>query len=551
MSWIRRLAATVLLLGALAGPAAAKDELVIGITQFPSTFHPLIDAMLAKSYVLAMVRRPFVAYDKDWRLVCMLCTELPTLENGKAKLEDLPGGKQGMALTYTIQPGATWGDGVPVTADDVVFAWQVGRDPKTGVPDAEPYLHTTKIDVLDPKTVTLHVDKIRFDYNAYFSPDVLPAHLDRKAFAEPENYSRRTAYDTDTTNPGLYFGPYRIVQVVPGSHLVLEPNPTWYGAKPYFKRITVRVIENTAALEANLLSGGVDYVAGELGLSLDQALAFEKRHGDRFDVQYKAGLGYEHIDLNLDNPILKDKRVRQALLYALDRETLSQQLFAGKQPVARSFASPLDTIAASDLPAYAYDPARAANLLDAAGWSQMKEGLRVNAAGEPLRLEIMSTAGARTRETVELVLQSQWRKVGIDVRIRNEPARVFSGQTLRQRRFSALAMYAWITAPEDLPRSILFSGSVPGPDNNYTGQNFTGFKNAEVDSLLDRIEVELDPARRLALWHRLQAVYMEELPVLPLYFRADPFVMPKWLVGVEPTGHSGGTTLAVETWRSR
>ena len=107
----------------------------------------------------------------------------------------------------------------------------------------------------------------------------MPAHLDRAAFAEPAEYKNRTLYETDTTNPGLYVGPYRITRVEPGAMVVLEANPTWWGKTPQFKRIIVRVVENTAALDANLLSGEVDYIAGEDGLSLDQALAFETRHG--------------------------------------------------------------------------------------------------------------------------------------------------------------------------------------------------------------------------------------------------------------------------------
>ncbi len=85
-------------------------ELRIGMTQFPSTLNPLIDSMLAKSYVLAMTRRPITAFDQDWELVCMLCTELPTIENGLAVPETLADGKQGIAVTYTIHPEATWGD---------------------------------------------------------------------------------------------------------------------------------------------------------------------------------------------------------------------------------------------------------------------------------------------------------------------------------------------------------------------------------------------------------------------------------------------------------
>ncbi len=196
----------------------------------------------------------------------------------------------------------------------------------------------------------------------------------------------------------------------------------------------MRTIENTAALEANILSGAIDYIAGELGISLDQALAFEKRHRDRFNIVYKPGLIYEHIDFNLDNPILQDKRVRHALIYALDREALSKQLFEGKQPVVNSFVSPLDWMVATDIPTYKFDAKKAASLLDEAGWKEMRGGVRHNAAGQPLSLELMTTAGNRTRETVQQVLQSQWRKLGIDIRLRNEPARVFFGETMRKRR---------------------------------------------------------------------------------------------------------------------
>jgi peptide/nickel transport system substrate-binding protein len=152
---------------------------------------------------------------------------------------------------------------------------------------------------------------------------------------------------------------------------------------------------------------------------------------------------------------------------------------------------------------------------------------------------------------VQQVLQSQWRKVGIDVRIRNEPPRVLFGQTMRQRQFPGMVMYAWISAPEHLPRLVLHSQEIPRPENNYAGQNHPGFRNAEADDVIDRIEVELDRPRRRELWRRLQEIYVEELPVLPLYFRADSYIIPKWLTGIEPTGHMIPTTMWVEHWRPR
>ncbi len=107
--------ATALPGAALAESERGKDELAIGLTQYPPTLNPGIDATSAKVYVLAMTRRPFTVYDATWNLVCMLCTTLPTIANGLAVPFDRPNGKRGIRLTYTIQPEARWGDGTPVT----------------------------------------------------------------------------------------------------------------------------------------------------------------------------------------------------------------------------------------------------------------------------------------------------------------------------------------------------------------------------------------------------------------------------------------------------
>ena len=554
-TWRRRAAVAgclFILAVSFASPAkAAKDDLVIGITQFPSTFHPNIDAMLAKTYILGLTRRPLTVYDKDWQLRCMLCVKLPTIENGLAVPERTPDGKRGIAVTYTIRDDANWGDGKPVSTDDVVFTWKVGRHKKSGVGNMEFYRSLYRIDVKGAKTFTMHLDKLTFDYNAINGFDLIPAHLDENNFTDPVAYKNRTAFDSDTTNKGLYYGPYLIDKLVIGSHVMLVPNPTWWGKKPHFKRIVVRVIPNTAALEANLLSGNIDMISGELGLTVDQAIAFEKRQGDKFNIIYKPGLIYEHIDLNLDNPILQDIRVRRALIYAIDRDAISEKLFAGQQPVAHSSVNPLDWVHADDIPKYPYDPKKAAKLLNEAGWTIGRGGIRHDKKGKRLGLEIMTTAGSRSRELVEQVLQSQWKAAGIDVRIRNEPARVFFGQTVTERKFSSLAMYAWISAPEGVPRTTLHSAHIPNKDNNFAGQNYTGFRNAEMDELLETIEVELDRSKRKKLWRRLQEIYATELPVIPLYFRAEPYILPKWLKGLEPTGHQDPSTLWVENWRAK
>jgi peptide/nickel transport system substrate-binding protein len=242
--------------------------------------------------------------------------------------------------------------------------------------------------------------------------------------------------------------------------------------------------------------------------------------------------------------------VRRALLHALDREAIDARLFAGRQPPASGPVNPLDWVYDPDVPKYPYDPEKAKALLDEAGW-RLQGGVRRNAAGEPLTLEIMTTAGNRSRELVQQVLMSQWKVVGVDVRARNQPARVFFGETVTKRQFPHMAMFAWVSAPESVPRTTLHSSMIPTDANNWQGQNYTGFRDDRVDALIDRIEVELDRDRRKAMWSELQRLYAEHLPALPLYFRADPYVVPTWLKGLRPTGHQDLSTLWVEDWRAQ
>jgi peptide/nickel transport system substrate-binding protein len=544
---VRRFLLVLAALTAFASPALAKDELVLAMNQAPGTMNPLISSTLARSLVANMTARPLTAYDPGWKLICMVCTELPTIENDHARVVDLANGKKGLEIDFALKP-MVWGDGVPVTAKDYAFTVEVGKHPLSGVASAEFYNRLLKFEVKDDLHFTATIDRVTFDYNDWaFVP--LPAHIEKPIFdANPAEYRNKTAYDTDPTNKGLYFGPYRITELVPGNRIALEANPTWIGEKPHFKRIVFKIIESTAALEANLLSGNVDYVLGELGLTLDQALAFEKRHKDRFNVVYKPALIYEHIDVKLENPLLADRRVRQAILMSIDRKAISEKLFEGKQPVADSGISPLDPMYDPNGRKYPYDPAAAKKLLDEAGFREIRSGVRQSAKGERFSIELGTTAGNRIREQVAQVIQSQLRSVGIELRIKAEPPRLFS-ESLNRRTFTGLAMYAWVSSPGGVPHSTLYSTEIPTEKNGWSGQNYPGYRSADMDHALDAAERELDTAKRRALFADIQRIHADDLPVLPMFFRVDPFVIPKQLKGVVPTGTLNSTTLWVEQWR--
>ncbi|WP_424138618.1 peptide ABC transporter substrate-binding protein [Roseomonas chloroacetimidivorans] len=530
----------------------SRDTLTIGMSQATGTFHPNIENMMAKAYILGFARRPLTGYGPDWRPACLGCDTFPTLENGQVALENTPDGKPGMRVTWRLREDLRWGDGRPVTAEDLRFAWEAGRAFETGFGGAEFYRSAYEFQSPDPRTVTLRFDKVNFDAGSAGTFEPLPAHIERPIWeADRRNYRSRTAYDTDTTNPGLWNGPYRITAVQPGAGVTLERNETWAGPAPAFRRINIRVVENSAALEAQLLAGQVDMITGELGLSIEQATALERRSRGRFKFNYHPGLVWEHLDLRVDSGILSDLRIRQALILAIDRQKIVQSLFDGRQAVAATAIHPDDPMIDKSIAPWPYDPTRAAALLEEAGWKPGPDGIRRNVDGARLTVDLQTTAGNRPRETVLQVIQGMWRAAGIEGRIANQPPRVLFGETLSQRRFQGAVLFAWVSSPENVPRSTLHSQEIPTAERNWSGQNYPGYSNPEMDALLDALPQELDAEKRRPIWARLQAMTYRDLPAIPLWHRAEPHIWPQWLEGVRPTGNQSPSSLWVTDWRVR
>jgi len=531
--------------------AAAHDTLTIGIAQFPSSLHPDIDAEVVKKYADGFVIRQITAFDKDWKNSCLLCTELPTIENGLAKIEDLPDGKKGMAVTIKLKPDLKWSDGVPVTAKDIAFTWKVGKDPNSGFSNVNPWTRATKVDVVDDHTAVLHLGSVMVSYNQW--DEILPEHVEGPIYDKATgggDYLKATSYNRAPTTTGLYDGPYMITQYDSGAQIVMEPNPSWTGAKPGFKRIILKHIENTAALQANLLSGDVDMVAGEgIGLTIDQVLDLRKQHPDEFTYIFKPSLTYEHIDIQKDNPIFKDVKTRQALVYALDRKSLTDKLFQGLQPVAATWVNPLSPNYSKDTAEYPYNLAKAKSLLAEAGWKPGADGILRDAAGNRLSFELQTTAGNRLRELVEQVLQSQWKAAGIEATIKNEPPRTIFGETLKKRVYTGMVMYGWSSAVTESPLRTLGTEQIPTEKNNYGGANYIAFSNPDMDAAIARMDGELDPAKQKADWAIAQKIYAEQLPVVPLFFRSEPHIVPKWLKGYAPTGHGDFSCMWAENWQ--
>jgi len=131
--------------------------------------------MSSSFYVLGFADRPITAFDANWRLVCLLCTDIPTVANGGAVREG-----DGMAVTFHFKPGLTWGDGAPLGAADLAFTALVGRDPASGFANSDTWTKVSRVDVPDALTAVIHLKQPTYQYNQW--GELLPAHLEQPVF---------------------------------------------------------------------------------------------------------------------------------------------------------------------------------------------------------------------------------------------------------------------------------------------------------------------------------------------------------------------------------
>lgn len=540
--------------------ALTTDEMKIGVSQEFENLNPLIMNMVATTYMYHMTGRTLVTIDASGKWIPLLAKKIPTIGRDAKQVE--VGGKKTVVATWEIRDEAKWSDGKPLVCADFALSREIAMNPNVSIPDKDTYSRVEKIewDEKNPKKCTFTYDKPRWDFYQHGTFYAVPNHIEREVYNKfkdvKEGYEKNSNFTRNPTLDGLYSGPYKIAEVKLGSHISFVQNPHFYGAKPKFKKVIVKVIPNTGTLEANLRSGTIDLIS-VLGLTFDQALALDKKVKTEnlpFVVNFKPSIVYEHIDLNLDNPILKDVKVRKALVYGINREELVNALFEGKQKVAQHFTSPIDPWFTADpkkVTLYPFSRKDATKLLDEAGWKvDAKDGYRYK-DGKKLSFAFQTTAGNKTRETVQTFLQNQWKEIGVEVVIKNEPARVFFGETTKKRLFSGMAMYAWTSSPENNPRSTLHSSAIPSEKNGYSGQNQPGWVNKKVDEAIEKLEGEFNAKKRIELAHSIMKAYTDEVPVIPLYYRADVAVAPKALAGFELTGHQFQDSNFIENWSVR
>lgn len=540
---------------AKAGPS--NEEIKIGLSQEFDSLHPMIATMNASNYLYSLVGRSLMVIDAKGKWVPQLAEKIPSFENGLGKIIDDEGKKVTQA-TWQIHEKAKWSDGTPLTCADFKLALEIANSDSVAVAGKEDYGAVKKVEWNEktPKKCVFTYKAARWDF--YQIPRFLPVpnHLERPIFEKYGKqlgaYDKNTLYSSAPTTEGLYNGPYKVAEVKPGSHVVFVVNPFFFGPAPKIKRIVARVMADTNSLENAFLSGAVDVIS-PIGIGFDQALRLDKKinsEGLPYILHFQPALTFEHVDVNLDNPILKDKNVRKALMYGLNRSEMVKAFFENRQKVAHHPIAPIDawyTDNPKEITIYEFNKQQAEALLDKAGWKLKKEdGFRYK-NGERFSVQLMTTAGNKIRETVQTYMQKQWRDLGLEIVIKNEPPRVFFAETVKKRKFTGLAMYAWTVFPEKSP-SAYSTASIPTEANGWTGRNTMGWSNKQNDKVIAQIEVEMDPIKRKQEAHQFQKISSEELPVLPLFNRADVALSPKSLKNYRLSGHMFYETNQAEDW---
>jgi peptide/nickel transport system substrate-binding protein len=539
------------------------NPLVVGTTQETDTLHPALTGMAASSFVRTMTLRPIMWGNEKLFNECLLCEGLPSLTNGNVKIvkeKDKKGRSvEKMLVTWKLKPGITWGDGTPVTGEDFKLAWEIGSSARVSVLNSDSFraIEDVKVDSRDPLTMTLKYAEIRYDYESIELIVPIPSHLERPIYEQTKNqigaYEKKTLYNTNPTHPGLYNGPYRVKEFKPGAHILLEQNPKYWGAKGVFPQIIYKLIPNTQTLEAEFKIGSV-HLTAHTGVSMDQALQFEKQQerdpklAQQFKVTYGRIPSYEKIDFNFDDPIVSDVRVRQALALGLDRHRLNKALFSGKQEVADQIFNPLSPYYAPNLPPMDYNPEKSKKILDEAGWKMGPNGFRQK-DGKTLSLLMMTTSQNKLRELIQTYAQEEWRKIGVQVQFKNEPARVFFGDTMKKRSYGAMALYGWSEdIPNQVPIHIYHSKYIPRKENHFTGYNRTGVVSKEMDTCLDRAATTLDVVERGKIMQEFAKIFRDLVVELPISYRKIPFLVRRELSTPTSDDYGYPVGMRVENW---
>jgi len=447
-----------------------------------------------------------VKYDKDIKLIGDLAERWDVTNNGKT-------------ITFYLRKGVKWHDGVEFTSEDCLFTYQKLIDPNVATPYSSSYM-----DVLKAEVMGKHI--FRVTYKEPFSPaleswgmGMLPKHLLNGKDINKDPFNRHP----------VGTGPYKFREWIAGQKIMLDANVEYFEGRPNIDQVIYRVIPDSSTMFQELLSGGVDM----MGLNPLQYLRKSETRRIRENYRkfrYPAN-AFTYIAYNLRNSLFSEIPVRQALSYAINRQSIIDGVLLG---IGRPCTGPYSDVSWAYNPhvkSYDYNPDLSLRMLNDAGWRASDAGGILEKNGRPFRFTIMTNQGNNERIRTAEIIQQNFKKIGIEVNIRVMEWQAFLEQ-IDKRSFDAIIL-GWSMGRDPDIYDIWHSSKTKKGE-----YNFIGYKNAEVDRLLVQGRRTFDMEKRKKIYYRIHAILAEEQPYAFLYVPdATPIVHKRFKgIAVAPLG---------------
>jgi len=456
------------------------------------TLNSMLSSDTASNQVIGLMFDGLLNYKKNGDLVPALASDLPKTSS------------DGLTYTFKLRDNLKFSDGHPLTADDVVFTYQLAYDPKykdVASPrrgDLSKYI--ASVTAQDPKTVVIKTTQVFAPFLANHALyGILPKHvlgdLDPKAVNTADF----------NTGPSVTNGAFKFVKWEKGQQVTLARNDNYWNGPAYLDSYVYKVLPDSVAVTNQLKTGEIDIGPVDPG-QFDAIKTATNVVTSEFPVPTFTFYAYNLDPAKLGGQLFGDKAVRQALLYALNRQQIVTAIFFGHGSVANSVEPPTSW-AYKDKPQvlYSFDKAKAESLLDGAGWAKGADGIRAK-GGQKLKFEMITNAGNKQRESMLTVMQQSWKDIGVDATPKLIQFPQLVSQIVSIRTFDVfLVGFNWGADPDVSP---LYHSRNAAPG----GFNGADFKNDQADTLLDQALNTLDRSKRKDLYSQFQDLMSDQAP---------------------------------------
>jgi peptide/nickel transport system substrate-binding protein len=490
---------TATAIGVLTSPAraAGASQCVLGVTQEAVNFNPLL-------YVNTGVETSveYIVFDNLWKIdpagkfVPNLATEIPTQQNGGISAD-------GLTWTIKLRPDVTWHDGAPFTAADVVFTLDTLLNPKVTVRSRNGHENAESYSAVDDHTIKIKLKEAFAPYMvSWQKTSIIPKHLlsDVDINTAPFN-----------TSP-VGTGPFKFANRVAGSEIEFEPNAKYHGGAPKLSKLIQKFVPDQQTLYAQFQTGEVDIydLQGIPPLLYEKA---KKLAGSK--ILLSPSPFVEFIYFNCGKPQFQDKRVRKAIYMAIDKKAWIDSVYYGVPIPTLSFLPPNHWAYNQALVDPGFNPAKAAALLDEAGWKAGSDGVRAK-DGVRLAFTMSTTAGNKSRELAQQVVQQNLKKVNVEMTIKNMPASVVWGDYCVKSEYDTL-MVGWdaLLYPDPDYGDRIKSNAIPAKGGN--GSNYVQYENKEIDDLCAKGVAVVDQAERKKIYDKIQEILLDDMPFAPIF----------------------------------